>query len=202
MIEHEWYTSAQNHHPSLHIRLFLISVHIVLFLISAGIGTFFAWKVDNEYRVVITGDYVLFLPLRREASLDARNVRFSIHFSTQKKGLFHACVEKISIFIVSISFLKLWIDRFWNRSMLRFKERVFFVIFLKNFNFEKRMWNNDVFNCTRFFSYILWHKKEEKRRSEGVPSKIVHFDTSAWKWFYPRVMFAPERSQCEKATRG
>ena len=40
----------------------------------------------------IAEDKELFLPL--EALTNARNVRFSIHFSTQKKGLFHACVKK------------------------------------------------------------------------------------------------------------
>ena len=35
-----------------------------------------------------------FLPPQQVTSPDARNVRLSIHFSTQKKGLFHECVEK------------------------------------------------------------------------------------------------------------
>ena len=44
------------------------------------------WMGDRVYRVVIMGDYVLFLPPLREASLDVRNSQFSIHFSMQKKA--------------------------------------------------------------------------------------------------------------------
>ena len=39
IIEHEWYMSAQNHHPSLKKSIAPLS-HIVLFLVSAGIGPF------------------------------------------------------------------------------------------------------------------------------------------------------------------
>ena len=49
---------------------------------------------------VAAGGKVLFQPLLREASTNARNVRFSFHFSTQK-GLFHACVKKKFIFVHS-----------------------------------------------------------------------------------------------------
>ena len=38
---------------------------------------------------------VFFLPLLRETSLNALKVRFLIQIATQKKGLFHACDEKI-----------------------------------------------------------------------------------------------------------
>ena len=53
---------------------------------------------------VAAGGKVLFLPLLREASTNARNVQFSIHFSTQKKGLFHACVKKKSVLLRDLDF--------------------------------------------------------------------------------------------------
>ena len=51
----------------------------------------------QKYRVVQRK--VIFLPLLREASTNARNVRFSIHFSTHKRA-FYACVKK-TIFMIS-----------------------------------------------------------------------------------------------------
>ena len=79
------------------------------FLISAGIGPFFAWKVNGRSYISsrhIVGGKVLFLPLLQENSLDAWKVRFSIHFSTQKKGLFHARLKKIFIFSDTNIFMK------------------------------------------------------------------------------------------------
>ena len=59
MIEPEWFTSIHNHHPNLKKSIALL-LHIVLILISAGIESCCV-KSGWVYRVVITGDYVLFL---------------------------------------------------------------------------------------------------------------------------------------------
>ena len=56
--------------------------------------------IESSY----SGRQRTFPPAEWEASTNTRNVRFSIHFSTQKKGLFHACVKKINFNLQLLDF--------------------------------------------------------------------------------------------------
>ena len=92
----EWYTSAQNHHPSLKKSVASL-LYIAQYLISAGTEPFFAWKVSGRSGISsrhITGDKDFVLPLycgRPRQTLEMFDFRFTF---LRKKGLFHACVEK------------------------------------------------------------------------------------------------------------
>ena len=74
MIEHEWYTSSQNYHPSLK-KIIAPLLHTILLLISVGIGPSLAWKVNGRSGISsrhIARDKELFLPLWIRRSSSAR----------------------------------------------------------------------------------------------------------------------------------
>ena len=127
-----WTTRAQSSSSLEKVNCSLVT-HSTLFNKCRN-RTFFAWKVNGRSGVSsrhIAGNKELFLPLLREISPNARKVRFSIHFSTQKKGLFHACVEKIledpipldkiyKKLIILWNFINMWYPHWFPINILHF----------------------------------------------------------------------------------
>ena len=113
MIEHEWCTSAQTHHSSLKKSIAPL-LHIVLFSIGAGIGHYYAWKVNGRSDISsrhIAGGKVLSSRYCSKTRQTLKKFDFRFTFLCRKRAFFHARVKK-KLFFFSLHFFFLFYNFF------------------------------------------------------------------------------------------